>query len=71
MMPPETDSISADVWGAIFLATCLLPFALVALAVAIRPLVVAKPVPWWQDDQADEMLELGIDPEERWTLSDR
>ena len=64
-MPPETAPISADVWGAIFLATCLLPFALVAIAVAIRPML-AKPVPWYDDEQAEEMRRLGLSPDERW-----
>jgi hypothetical protein len=65
MQPPPQISI----WTILFLLACVAPFVGLAIAVAISPLR-KRPVPWYHDDQADQMRRLGIDPNERWKTTE-
>lgn len=47
-------------------ALLLLPVSLLAVAVVLKTYVARRPVPWYEDEQAEEMRQLGIDPDERW-----
>lgn len=29
-----------------------------------------RPVPWWDDDQSEELARLGISPDDTWELSE-
>ena len=61
-MPPQN---TVTVWTVLLWCTCVGPFVALAIVVALKPLL-SRPVPWYHDDQAEEMRRLGINPDERW-----